>query len=361
MAFHLFLLAICTYTVVGGMRSLAPSLGLIDTPCARKRHKNPTPVVGGIAIAVCLTIFLLTLDEPPYLLIVSIMTLATLGAIDDKFPLPSGFRLIVQALLGVALVLFSELQLATFGDILGFGAVELGWLAYPITIIAVVAAINAFNMIDGIDGLLGCVSGISFAGLALLFHIHNDTVNLTISLAMLAVILPFLTFNLGLLGQDKKVFMGDSGSMLIGFMMVWLLLAATQPTGMDNVSTTSRTAAHPVTALWLIAVPLLDMASLIYQRKRQGRSPMMPDRQHLHHLVQRAGLQSGHSLGVICTLSAGFMLFGIVGEVAEVSESTLFTVFVVTALLFYQCKIKTMRFVAFLRLRNQHRSPSLRH
>jgi UDP-GlcNAc:undecaprenyl-phosphate GlcNAc-1-phosphate transferase len=149
--------------------------------------------------------------------------------------------------------------------------------------------------------------------------------------------------------------MGDSGSMLIGFMMIWLLLAATQPTSMDNVSTTGNTAAHPVTALWLIAIPLLDMASLIYQRKRQGKSPMMPDRQHLHHLVQRAGLQPGHSLGVICMLSAGFMLFGIVGEVADVPESILFTVFIVTALLFYQCKAKAMRLVAFLRWKKQRR------
>jgi UDP-GlcNAc:undecaprenyl-phosphate GlcNAc-1-phosphate transferase len=205
MAFYLFLLALCTYAVVGGVRALAPSLGLIDTPCARKRHNSPTPVVGGIAIALCLSVFLLTLEEPPYVLIASVITLAALGAVDDKLSLPSGLRLIVQALLGVALVLFSELHLATFGDLFGFGAVNLGWLAYPITIIAVVAAINAFNMIDGIDGLLGCVSGIGFAGLALLFHLHNDTANLTISLAMLAVILPFLTFNLGLLGQDKKV------------------------------------------------------------------------------------------------------------------------------------------------------------
>lgn len=90
--------------------------------------------------------------------------------------------------------------------------------------------------------------------------------------------------NLGILGRERKVFMGDAGSMMIGFAVIWLLLGASQ----DPLETMMR----PITALWLIAVPLMDMAAIMFRRVRRGDSPLKPDREHLHHIFQRLGFTS---------------------------------------------------------------------
>ena len=107
-------------------------------------------------------------------------------------------------------------------------------------------------------------------------------------------ILPYLLLNLGIpFGPKYKVFMGDAGSTLIGFTIIWMLLLSTQGQGH---------AISPITGLWLIAVPLIDMVAVIFRRLKKGKSPFRPDRLHLHHLLMRAGLTSRQALAVIVFL-----------------------------------------------------------
>ncbi|SWU43101.1 Undecaprenyl-phosphate N-acetylglucosaminyl 1-phosphate transferase [Klebsiella pneumoniae] len=98
---------------------------------------------------------------------------------------------------------------------------------------------------------------------------------------MIAAILPYIMLNLGILGRRYKVFMGDAGSTLIGFTVIWILLETTQ--GKTHPIS-------PVTALWIIAIPLMDMVAIMYRRLRKGMSPFSPDRQHIHHLPQHCSL-----------------------------------------------------------------------
>ena len=94
----------------------------------------------------------------------------------------------------------------------------------------------------------------------------------------IVAIIPYILMNLGILGRERKVFMGDAGSMMIGFTVIWLLLGASQdPSG---------SLMRPITALWLIAVPLMDMAAIMFRRVRRGVSPFKPDREHLHRKRQ---------------------------------------------------------------------------
>ena len=105
-----------------------------------------------------------------------------------------------------------------------------------------------------------------------------------LSFALIVSILPYLMLNLGIpFGPKYKVFMGDAGSTLIGFTIIWILLLSTQGKGHPM---------NPVTALWIIAIPLIDMVAIIYRRVRKGKSPFRPDRLHVHHLMVRAGLTS---------------------------------------------------------------------
>ena len=113
--------------------------------------------------------------------------------------------------------------------------------------------------------------------------------------------------------------MGDAGSMMIGFTVIWLLLGASQKP--------SEILIRPTTALWLIAIPLMDMAAIMFRRVRRGDSPFKPDREHLHHIFQRLGFTPRQTLAMICIIASGFAGFGIYGELNDIAETTMFTLF----------------------------------
>lgn len=250
----------------------------------------------------------------------SIIVLVVVGALDDKYDLNFKIRFAVQAILSVAMMYIANLQLHTIGNVFGYGNVDLGVLGYAITVIAVIGAINAFNMVDGIDGLLGGLSIVTFGGLGIMLF-HDGQQNLAyLCLVLIVIISPYIMLNLGAFGRKRKVFMGDAGSMVIGFTVIWFLLVASQ--------NGTRPPLRPITALWLIAVPLLDMAAIMIRRIRRGCSPFKPDREHLHHIFQRLGLNSTQTLIMICTISLLFAAFGICGEIFNVPEYVMFYLFI---------------------------------
>lgn len=107
------------------------------------------------------------------------------------------------------------------------------------------------------------------------------------------------------MGKRYKVFMGDAGSTLIGFTIIWLLLMSTQG---------EQRSIKPVTALWIIAIPLMDMIAIMYRRLRKGMSPFSPDRQHIHHLIMRSGFTSSQAFILITLAAAILAAIGMIGE-----------------------------------------------
>ena len=308
-----------------------PRVMLVDKPNERKFHQGSVPLVGGISICLSVLYFLYNnhhILPHSMLYSLSIIVLVTVGALDDKFDISFKLRLIIQAALAVVVMLYANFQLVNLGDFLGFGSVHLPLpLGGVITVFAVLGAINAFNMVDGIDGLLGGLASVTFGGLGILFFI-NCSINLAyFCLVFIVIMLPYILLNLGLLGRRRKVFMGDAGSMLIGFTVIFLLIMATQPT-------TSKEILRPVTALWLIAVPLMDMVAIMFRRLRRGHSPFKPDRGHLHHIFQRIGYNSGQTLLIICGIAVTFAAIGIFGEIFKVPEPIMFYLFIAFFLLY---------------------------
>lgn len=306
------------------MRKIAKRIGLVDTPNARKQHQGSVPLVGGISIALVITQFLIFNPElinhsPLYLL--SIFMLITVGAFDDKFDLSVRIRVSVQLVLSIIMMQVAGLEIHHFGNVLGFGDIHLGWFGSIVTVFAVIAAINAFNMVDGIDGLLGGLSIVTFGGLAILLNIDSQHGLSYLCLVIIIAMLPYILMNLGFLGRKRKVFMGDAGSMMIGFTVIWMLLGVSQ---ID-----SKSLMRPVTALWLIAVPLMDMSAIMVRRIRRGDSPFKPDREHLHHICQRLGLSSWQTLCVICSIATIFAGIGIYGELTGISEAIMFYSFII--------------------------------
>lgn len=311
------------------LRKLAQRIDLVDRPNARKLHNGAIPLVGGISICLPLLYFLFnnpTIIPNTPIYITCIVILVIVGALDDKFDISFKIRFIVQAGLSIIMMKIGNIELHTIGNIVGSGEITLGWFGYVITILAVMGAINAFNMVDGIDGLLGGLSIVTFVGLGILLT-HDGQLNIAyVCLVMVVITLPYILLNLGGLGKKYKVFMGDAGSMLIGFTVIWLLLLSSQ-----NGKTPPL---RPVTALWLIAVPLMDMAAIMIRRIRRGDSPFKPDREHLHHIFQRLGLSSYLTLIAIILIAALFATLGILGEIYNISESIMFYSFILCFIIY---------------------------
>ncbi|EGR3970005.1 TPA: UDP-N-acetylglucosamine--undecaprenyl-phosphate N-acetylglucosaminephosphotransferase [Vibrio cholerae] len=305
------------------LRKVAKTVGLVDKPNERKLHQGAIPLVGGIAICFSLAYFLFNnpnvIPHSP-LYATCITLLVIVGALDDKYDLSFKIRIIIQAGLSIAMMLIGEIELHTIGNVFGFGEVKLGLAGYVITILAVVGAINAFNMVDGMDGLLGALSVVTFGGLGLMLAYDGQAQLAYLCLVMIVIILPYILLNIGAFGQKRKVFMGDAGSMLIGFTVIWFLLLSSQNGKVPPL--------RPVTALWLIAVPLMDMAAIMLRRIRRGDSPFKPDREHLHHICQRIGLSSMQTVLAISLIATSFAAFGILGEIYDISEAFMFYSFI---------------------------------
>ncbi|MEZ8990150.1 UDP-N-acetylglucosamine--undecaprenyl-phosphate N-acetylglucosaminephosphotransferase [Vibrio breoganii] len=310
------------------MRKFALNVGLVDKPNARKLHIGAVPLVGGLSI--CISILYFLFNHPDIILhtelyAASIFILVVIGALDDKYDISFKLRFLVQGALSVAMMALGKIELSTAGNILGTGPILLGWIGYVVTILAVVGAINAFNMVDGIDGLLGALSTVTFGGLGYLMYYYGQFNLAYFCLVLMVIIIPYILLNLGAFGRKRRVFMGDAGSMLIGFTVIWLLLLSSQE---------NRPLMRPVTALWLIAVPLMDMAAIMIRRIKRGDSPFKPDREHLHHIFQRIGFSPRATLVIITLVSALCALIGILGEIYKTPEYVMFYLFVVLFLVY---------------------------
>lgn len=309
------------------LKPVAHHARLLDIPSARKKHTGAVPLIGGIAIF--LGIASATLVNYPHDAAITAWLLCSLGivllgAADDAEDLSVKLRIVMQTLLVLALCIGTGLSLEHVGDLLGLGEIDLGAVSYPFTVIIVLGIINAFNMIDGIDGLLGSVTLGTLFSLVILFNLPAHETELTICSLFIAALIPYLLNNLSLPPFRQKIFMGDSGSMLIGLSISWLLIEGTQGS--------ATPAFRPVTALWLIALPIMDMVRVILQRLFASRSPFAASRDHLHHLLLHIGLGKKSTLAIMSILAFSLAGVGVLTEKMQLSESMVFYGFLITFL-----------------------------
>ena len=337
-------------------RKLAKRIGLVDKPNFRKRHQGLIPLVGGISVyaGICFTFLIANYYIPHAWLYLSCAGLLVfVGALDDRFDISVKIRASVQALVGIVMMVVGKLYLLSLGYIFGSWEMVLGPFGYFLTLFAVWAAINAFNMVDGIDGLLGGLSCVSFAAMGIILYFDGQLSLAMWCFAMIAAILPYILLNLGILGRRYKVFMGDAGSTLIGFTVIWILLETTQ--GQTHPIS-------PVTALWIIAIPLMDMIAIMYRRLRKGMSPFSPDRQHIHHLIMRAGFTSRQAFVLITTAAALLAAIGVAAEyIHSIPEWVMLALFLLAFVLYDYCIKRAWKVARFIRRhkRRQRRSGSI--
>lgn len=321
--------AIASFLTIKIGKPIAIRVGLVDTPNHRKIHTGEVPLIGGIAVYIGVltaSSILFPQGQILNLYLISSGLIVFLGAMDDYKELSVGVRLFAQVLIASLMVYGAGLSLGNLGYILFGYSTNLGWFGYPITIIAMIAAINAFNMTDGIDGLAGALSLVTFLGISMLMYVGQEPMFL-LPMVLAISIVPYLLFNLGLIGgAGKKIFMGDAGSMFVGLSIVWLLVIGSQG---EQVSF------RPVTALWLIAVPLMDMCAIIVRRILDGKSPFKPDKEHIHHIILRLGLSPRATLILITAVALFFASFGLLGEQLKWHETFMFFSFLIVFVVYF--------------------------
>ncbi|MBD2780753.1 UDP-N-acetylglucosamine--undecaprenyl-phosphate N-acetylglucosaminephosphotransferase [Xenorhabdus szentirmaii] len=356
MIVEIFCVFMFSFAFLFVFRTVAKKIGLVDKPNYRKHHSGLIPLVGGISVFFGLCFgFIITKEFIPHKwwYLVCAGVLVFVGALDDRFDISVKIRATIQALIGTCMMYFADLKIQSIGGAFGPWDMTLGPFSYVVTLFAVWAAINAFNMVDGIDGLLGGLSCVSFGALGFLLCVKGDMALAFWCFTFIAGILPYIALNLGLFGKRFKVFMGDAGSTLIGFTIIWLLIATSQG---------ESRAIHPVTALWIIAIPLMDMVAIMYRRLRKGMSPFSPDRQHIHHLVMRAGFTSRQAF-ILITLAAMILAsIGIMGEWLDfVPEWVMLALFLLAFVLYGYCIKRAWRVARFIKRHKRRMRRAVSH
>ncbi|MGB0948419.1 MAG: UDP-N-acetylglucosamine--undecaprenyl-phosphate N-acetylglucosaminephosphotransferase [Pseudoalteromonas marina] len=307
---------------------IAIEVGLVDKPNERKQHSGHIPLIGGISIFLAVLAASLlwlpnTLELRMYLIASAMMVF--IGVLDDKFDLRVRIRLVGQLIVASLMIYGVGGYVSNLGNLFNLGDVSLGPLGILFTYIAIVVVINAYNMIDGIDGLIGCLSINTFTAIAVLFILSGQTDYVSYPLIIATAIMPYLLFNLNVFDkvlnkETKKIFMGDAGSMFVGLSVIWLLTMGTQG---------EQASFRPVTALWICAIPLMDMLAIVTRRYRNGKSPFKPDRDHLHHILQRLGFSAQQTLVIISVVAVTLSTIGVAGEYFNIVESTMLLGFLV--------------------------------
>jgi len=275
-----------------------------DPKSSRKNHTGDIPCIGGVGVFLSfffalLTILIITIVQKqdmfsvPYLKIIPILAgfiiIHVLGLFDDFSNLKARYKLIIQ-ILAATCVVSSGLVFTKFTIPLFWIDIPLGPFSYVITVFWIVSVCNAVNLIDGIDGLAGGISSIAALFLGIISLFNNNIIMAVFSFSLFGGILSFLFFNM----PPAKIFMGDAGSLFIGFTLavIPLLNVSVNPSSMVLIT--------PIT---LLLIPILDTFAAIMRRRRKKQSIGMPDKEHLHHKLLNIGLSHKKILFIIYSIS----------------------------------------------------------
>lgn len=327
---HFFLLVSFVVAILIAMMVL-PNILLIshkkrlfDMPDKRKVHHAPVPRLGGLSFfpVILITMGMLLIvyhlmgflsrglsGNVPYellALVVGSMMLFLVGLADDLIGVGYKKKFLVQ-ILAAAMLVASGVWIKSLDGLFGIYNVP-AWFGMPFTMLIMVYVTNAINLIDGIDGLASGLCAISLVALAVLHLVLGLHVYALLAVTTLGVIIPFWFYNVfGNAMRGRKLFMGDSGSLSLGYILSFLMIH------LSTVDVNPRIPAdyNMVLAFTTMLVPLLDVVRVVGHRLRNGKNPFLPDTNHIHHKLLRCGLRVRQVMVAICLLSLMFILINI--------------------------------------------------
>ena len=318
--FEFILVFILSFIFVGIMKSYGPEWGFIDIPNERSAHVAHTPRAAGIgfflAVALVLPLFHLTLLMEYAWTLIAILLVFIVGILDDHHDTAPKTKFIIL-LIGTLFLSFDGLCINSLGTFFGV-PLSLGWLTIPFTLFAVTGFTNALNLIDGLDGLAASVSMVILGTFFIIGYQHNDLFILTLSSGFIAALLAFLLYN----WHPASIFMGDSGSLTLGFVISILAIKslAYLPT---------------VSFLFITALPVFDTLIIMIRRKRKGRSLFSADKCHIHHIMQHFFMEETKKTVLFFTImQAVYSITGLQLD-TQSDEGYLFILFLLNTALLY--------------------------
>lgn len=285
------------------LKKLAIVTNLVDRPNHRKVHTEPIPLVGGIAIVLSASLALLIsntfmseISEHIVVLGAGILLMIT-GSIDDKMNINPIFRLAIQ--IGCAYAVASSgIKITSLYGVLGIYEISIVW-QYFLTIIVITGVVNAFNLMDGIDGLAGGLAIVGFTALSILFYLLGTYELVILFVAITGGIIGFLRFNL----SKNKIFLGDGGSLFLGFVLV---VSGIQLIEMTNIIGRANQTTALLMVIGIFLLPVLDSLRVYRKRIKRGESPFKADKSHIHHLFLLLGIS--HKMTSVLIISSTLLL-----------------------------------------------------
>lgn len=300
LAVYFFLSFLISYISTFFIIRLACSAGAVSNPGGRHMHKRQMPRWGGIGIVLgvfAVLIVFLPFDKRTSAFLVSSFLIFGLGVFDDIRHVNWKIKTICSFAAISILVFAGGVRVESLGDLFGFGEIALGAWAIPFTYFAVFGVMNAINLIDGMDGLLPGLSAISFAFFAVLGYSSGNDAVIILSVAGLGAVCGFIPRNY----PKARIFLGDSGSLFIGFSLAGLSILLTQGAG----------GVKPMTPVLILCLPIFDTLRVMLIRVTGGRHPFRPDKRHLHHLITRSGVSSRRTVNIMWLISVSMCLVAV--------------------------------------------------
>ncbi|KEO78627.1 MraY family glycosyltransferase [Paenibacillus polymyxa] len=317
------------------VKKFAVKVGAVDVPNARKVHTRIMPRLGGLGIFLAFLLSLLAvlpfvpdgmLSSRDINFIAAFLiggTLITLiGALDDRFDLNAKLKFLAQIAVACMVVFAFDIRVdfvnVPFQD--AYSSLE-SWISIPLTIFWIVGVTNAINLIDGLDGLAAGVSGIAIGTIFVMSMLMGNYMVAMLCLVLLGSIIGFLFFNF----HPAKIFMGDTGSLFLGFCLAMLSML-----GFKQIAIVSF-----ITPLIIIGVPLSDTFFAIIRRKLQKKPIFSPDKGHLHHCLRELGFSHRQTVLIIYGIAAFFGVLAVIQSSAALNEANWVTFVVICIMMFF--------------------------
>ena len=295
-----FVALILTLLLTPLSMKLAVAVGAIDIPDDRKLHDGNIPCLGGLAFAISFGIsclIFLPLNSIVSGLLIGLVIITITGLADDIWHIRPVLKFSGEITGSLIFVLYGGTELKSFGDLIGIGSLETGIFAVPITVFCMVGVMNAINFADGMDGLAGGMSAIACLFLIYFSLQSGHWFNLALSVSLFGCLIGFLYFNF----HPAKIFMGDTGSLVLGYILSSICVLSQKLDGELPIA--------PISMALILALPIADTMWVMTRRVLRGGSPFLPDTTHLHHTLMTLNLSHSGVVAVIyaCMIICGFL------------------------------------------------------
>ena len=330
-ASFIFSLLVC-YRIIPSVITLAKKKKLYDEPNHRSSHTTVIPSLGGVAIFLGFALSILIfsngfmIHELKYI-IAATMIMFGLGIKDDIMNISPRKKLAGQIFAALIVIVMGDIRFTNFHGF--FGIHELNYITSVLfTIFVIIVVTNGFNLIDGIDGLASGISGLCTLAFGVWFFITGNYEYVVLSASLLGALIAFFRFNV--FGKHNKIFMGDTGSMILGLLISILVIRFNELNIYPDFKYAVKAA--PAVSIGILAVPLFDTIRVMFIRIKNKRSPFQPDKNHVHHRMISLGYK--HAAASVRIMAVNLLFIVAVFSLQEMGNVALFSLVVVMGAFF---------------------------